>query len=57
VFAHVLDGIATITIHARTSNVDSAKVVEVTLPTDLAALAVSQRRVCGLEVAQSFSRG
>ena len=56
-FELVPDSIAAITVHACTSDIDSAKVVEVAQPTSRATLAVSECRVRSLEVAQSFSSG
>ena len=53
-FELVPNSVATITVHACTSHVDGPVVVEVAQSTGLAALAVPERRVRGLETAQSF---
>lgn len=42
----VLYGIAAITVHACTADVDSAKVIEVAQPTNFTTSAVSKCRVC-----------
>lgn len=50
------DSIATIAVHACASNVDGSIVVEIAQSTGLAALTITERRVGGLEIAQSFAR-
>lgn len=47
-------GIAAIAVHACTSDVDGAKVIEIAQPAGFATLAVPERRVRRLEAAQRF---